>query len=278
MDSSSPTEPDARTFGFLMRRALAKVALAYIRSRLPAIWSSSESQVFKGGQCYNRLGPRPGSRAAALWSIQASLIPWEDGSVAPSYSGVLATSSCSPPPSLVRAWKYTSNLFVVESDAHVVSNDKFGFEREGTHDRYAFRGEEYVNVYSMAASNLQKANPSAERRSPIWGILPTRSRAYATSVTKHKRLGDDACDINTATAGNQCIPNAAIQQANAVDNPTVPDEIHFNILGDRTRVKTIKPTLELPAITQPVIIDGYTQPGSRKNTRSTGTINTVPKI
>ena len=91
-------------------------------------------------------------------------------------------------------------------------------------------------------------------------------------------LGDDICDINTATAGNQCTLKAAIQQANAVDNPTVPDEIHFNIPGDRTKVKTIKPTLELPAITQPVIIDGYTQPGSRKNTRATGAINAVPKI
>ena len=91
-------------------------------------------------------------------------------------------------------------------------------------------------------------------------------------------LGDDACDINTTTAGNQCTLKAAIQQANAVDNPTVPDEIHFNIPGDRTKVKTIKPTLELPAITQPVIIDGYTQPGSRKNTRATGAINAVPKI
>jgi hypothetical protein len=43
-------------------------------------------------------------------------------------------------------------------------------------------------------------------------------------------------------------------------------------------VKTIKPTLELPTITQPVIIDGYTQPGSRKNTRATGAINAVLKV
>jgi hypothetical protein len=89
---------------------------------------------------------------------------------------------------------------------------------------------------------------------------------------------DDVCDINTVTAGNQCTLKAAIQQANAVDNPTVPDEIHFNIPGDMTKVKTIKPTTELPAITQPVIIDGYTQPGSKKNTRTSGAINAVPKV
>lgn len=62
------------------------------------------------------------------------------------------------------------------------------------------------------------------------------------------------------------------------DDPNMPDEIHFNVPGDRTKVETIKPTLELPAITQPVIIDGYTQPGSKKNTRETGAINAVPKI
>jgi hypothetical protein len=92
-------------------------------------------------------------------------------------------------------------------------------------------------------------------------------------------LGDDICDTNTATAGNQCTLRAAMQQANEVDNSTTdPDRIHFNIPGDNTKVKTIKPTFELPAITERVIIDGYTQPGSRKNTRATGAINAVPKI
>jgi len=28
--------------------------------------------------------------------------------------------------------------------------EKFGFEREGTHRRYAFRDGEYVDAYSMA--------------------------------------------------------------------------------------------------------------------------------
>jgi hypothetical protein len=62
------------------------------------------------------------------------------------------------------------------------------------------------------------------------------------------------------------------------DNPNVSDEIHLNITGDRTKVKTIKPTLELPAVTQPVIIDGYTQPGSSKHSPATGAINPVSKI
>ena len=100
-----------------------------------------------------------------------------------------------------------------------------------------------------------------------------------TTNESNASLGDDFCDTNTAAAGNQCTFRAAIQQANEVDNlATDPDEIHFNIPGDRTKVKTIKPASELPAIIQPVIIDGYTQLGSRKNTRASGAINAAPKV
>ncbi len=115
----------------------------------------------------------------------------------------------------------------------------------------------------------------------LWARPVLASETFVVNRTTSESdasLGDDICDTNTAAAGNQCTLKAAIQQANAFDNPSVPDEIHFNIPGDRTKVKTIKPTSELPAITQPVIIDGYTQPGSRKNTRATGAINAVPKI
>ena len=88
----------------------------------------------------------------------------------------------------------------------------------------------------------------------------------------------NACDVDTATAGNQCTLRAAIQEANATANSGGPDEIKFNIPGDKTKVKTIKPLSELPALNQAVTIDGYTQPGSKKNTRLTGAINAVPKV
>ena len=35
--------------------------------------------------------------------------------------------------------------------------EKFGFEKEGTHRRYAFRGGEYVDAYSMARIKLPKS-------------------------------------------------------------------------------------------------------------------------
>ncbi len=47
--------------------------------------------------------------------------------------------------------------------------------------------------------------------------------------------------------------------ANNTTNVGEPDEIHFNIAGPGPH--TIRPTSELPTITDPVMIDGYTQPG-----------------
>ena len=77
--------------------------------------------------------------------------------------------------------------------------------------------------------------------------------------------GNGVCDALPA-AGNQCSLRAAIQEANALANSGGPDVINFAIPGDKKKVKTIKPTSELPAITKRVTIDGYTQPGSKKNT------------
>ena len=44
--------------------------------------------------------------------------------------------------------------------------------------------------------------------------------------------------------------------------------IQFNIPGGG--VKTIAPATELPQITSPVTIDGYTQPGAQPNTKAVG--------
>jgi Bacterial Ig domain/Periplasmic copper-binding protein (NosD) len=63
----------------------------------------------------------------------------------------------------------------------------------------------------------------------------------------------------------------AINQVNADRGKTV-DTIDFNIPG--TGPFTILPTSALPAITHPVLIDGYSQPGSSPNTQ-TGSDNAV---
>ena len=52
----------------------------------------------------------------------------------------------------------------------------------------------------------------------------------------------------------------AILDANA---DAVADRIEFNIPG--TGPHSIRPTTPLPAVAQPVVIDGYTQPGASVN-------------
>jgi hypothetical protein len=99
-----------------------------------------------------------------------------------------------------------------------------------------------------------------------------------TTTESDASTADGVCDFDLSTAGNQCTLKAAIQQANANANPTETDLIRFNIPGDTTKVKTITPISELPALTQSVIIDGYAQPGSQENIRVKGAINAAPKV
>ena len=59
------------------------------------------------------------------------------------------------------------------------------------------------------------------------------------------------------------------------------DTIAFNVSGagcDGSGVCTITPASSLPTISSPVIIDGYTQPGSSPNTNAQGALNTVLKV
>lgn len=89
---------------------------------------------------------------------------------------------------------------------------------------------------------------------------------------------DGVCDITLSIAGNQCTLRAATQAANANDNAPTVDLISFDIPGDGPHV--IAPASdELPTITEPVTIDGYTQgdltspttDDAKENTRASGT-------
>ena len=59
----------------------------------------------------------------------------------------------------------------------------------------------------------------------------------------------------------------AIEDTNA-DTGSSVDTIDFNIPG--TGVQTIQPLSQLPIITHPVVIDGYSQPGSKPNDLAAG--------
>jgi trimeric autotransporter adhesin len=89
-----------------------------------------------------------------------------------------------------------------------------------------------------------------------------------TAKPAHAR---DFTIINTNDSGAGSL-RQAITDAN---NTPGADIIRFNIPG--SGVKSIKPASQLPGIREEVTIDGYTQPGSKKNTLAKGT-NAVPLI
>ena len=82
---------------------------------------------------------------------------------------------------------------------------------------------------------------------------------------------------NTADSGAGSL-RQAILDANA--NAGL-DTIAFNVSGagcDGSGVCTITTASVLPIILSPVVIDGYTQPGSSPNTNAQGALNTVLKV
>jgi hypothetical protein len=72
-------------------------------------------------------------------------------------------------------------------------------------------------------------------------------------------VGDGVCDALTA-GGERCTLRAAIQEANH------PTNLGASFIGFNIGVKTISLRSELPAITEQLTINGYTQPGATENT------------
>lgn len=111
-------------------------------------------------------------------------------------------------------------------------------------------------------------------------ILATGTTAAAAIFTVNTtgdavdtNLTDNICDVDASKAGPQCTLRAAIAQANATSSA---DTINFSIPANdpkcngTTHVCTITPASGLPAVTAPVTIDGYTQPGASVNTLAVG--------
>ncbi|MGH3147723.1 MAG: CSLREA domain-containing protein [Rubrobacter sp.] len=85
--------------------------------------------------------------------------------------------------------------------------------------------------------------------------------------------GECYTGVDVAVGVKGCTLRAAIQEANAFPGA---DVIEFDIPA--TGVATITPATQLPTITRPVTIDGYSQPGAEPNTLATGATNAVLKI
>jgi hypothetical protein len=83
-----------------------------------------------------------------------------------------------------------------------------------------------------------------------------------------RTIGDGVCDTTASPDTTNCTLRAAIEEANA---DAVGDRIRFAITAGSSNVKTISPDSALPAITQPLTINGYTQATAAVNTAPTGT-------
>jgi CSLREA domain-containing protein len=117
-----------------------------------------------------------------------------------------------------------------------------------------------------------------------WFALPARYQqlldptAFAAAMTFTVDTGSDGADVNPGDgicdmipgAGFSCSLRAAIQESNANIGK---DTINFNFAG--SGVRTLGVLSPLPTITDPVIIDGYSQPGASVNTLPNGGNNAV---
>lgn len=83
--------------------------------------------------------------------------------------------------------------------------------------------------------------------------------ALAAPMTFTVTTAEDSDDGICSSLLDDCTLREAIRAANANAGK---DTIAFNIPGDG--VHTIKPTTQLPALSEAVIIDGYTQPGAQR--------------
>lgn len=103
-------------------------------------------------------------------------------------------------------------------------------------------------------------------------LLGVASPARASATYTVNSTGDDGdvgpsdvCNTAPFPVGTEpeCTLRAAIQTANAHAGA---DTIDFNIGG--SGVKTISPATSLPIISEPVFIDGYSEPGASENTQA----------
>lgn len=94
----------------------------------------------------------------------------------------------------------------------------------------------------------------------VFRVLPLAAAVFVSDFS----LGNPFTVINTNDAGAGSLRQAIID-ANAQAGL---DTIAFNIPG--SGVQTIPPMTQLPTITDPVTLDGYTQPGASQNTLANG--------
>jgi CSLREA domain-containing protein len=143
-------------------------------------------------------------------------------------------------------------------------------ESTGMRTQTRVRGPEWgTKAKTLTAGLMVAAMMAAGMVAASQAHASTTFTVNSSADTPDAFTTSNTCDTDVFTGGDQCTLRAAIQQANATPGA---DTISFAIPG--TGVKTIKVGASglgsLPDITDPVTIDGYTQPGSSPNTKAVG--------
>jgi CSLREA domain-containing protein len=118
--------------------------------------------------------------------------------------------------------------------------------------------EEPATFFFTEGSKLGSLLPPAIALASF--VEPDAPRSAPADHGGNHFVVNSADDVSDGTCdATHCSLREAILAANGSGNLTAPDEIDFNIAPGG--VQTIAATSALPAITDPVIIDGTTQPG-----------------
>src|SRR5689334_19472307 len=118
----------------------------------------------------------------------------------------------------------------------------------------------------LVRRHAKPADRGARRGKPM-------ARACAEALERRRLLSQTFVVTTTDDDGDGSL-RAAIDAANNTPNESDgPDQITFAIPGDGVHI--IAPASELPTISDPVIIDGYTQSGAAANDMASGDDATV---
>ncbi len=102
-------------------------------------------------------------------------------------------------------------------------------------------------------------------------------RVNFTGDLPDRNVGDGTCDATFSTE-DTCTLRAAIQESNFTpETEIIAFDVPQAFRDPGSGVATISPATKLPPITQPVIINGYSQPGASVNTLALGN-NAVLKV
>ena len=131
-------------------------------------------------------------------------------------------------------------------------------------------GDPFVDcMRTVATTPRQQDNLRLDRVSPCQIALNANLAVrFFTAILAAFSIGTAAADTYTVSNLLDSGPGSLRQAILDANSHAGADTIAFNIPG--TGVRTIAPATELPVVTSPVTIDGYTQPGSVANTLATG--------